>query len=319
MGALLRALRQKKRNRWMMMKKVLTSNKLITWLFLLPTVIFLMVTAFIPILYSIGLSMFNLKINMPDKEPEFIFLENYARMFTDRLFIRSTINTIVFAVISVFLELAIGIIVAMMMSGETKRERTMRSLLMVPMIMAPVAAGTMWRMMLDSSTGVINYLGTLVGLPKIGWLGHPILAFVAVIMVNVWQVVPWTAIVVISGLKAISQDSVHAALVDGASSWKIFWNVVLPSIKPILIVAFLIRFIDAFKVFDTVYVMTGGGPGMATEMLPNYIYNQGLSYFDAGYAAALAIMFIITMSLVSSVIINVRMKEQGLYKKVKNV
>lgn len=292
------------------MSKKLISNKFITWIFLLPTILFLMVTAFIPLLYSLWLSFYKYKINMPNTVPVFIGIENYLRMFSDRIFIRSTYNTFIFATVSVLLEIIIGMVLAMLISGESKRERIMRSLLMVPMIMAPVAAGTMWRMMLDSSTGIVNYFVGLVGLPKIGWLGHPILAFVAIVIVNVWQVVPWTAIVITSGLKSISQDSIHSALVDGASSWHIFKKIVLPFLKPLLIIAFLIRFIDAFKVFDTVYVMTGGGPGMATEMLPNYIFNQGLNYFDAGYSAALAVSFIIFMAFISSIFINTRIKQQ---------
>ncbi|HBE77757.1 MAG TPA: sugar ABC transporter permease [Firmicutes bacterium] len=293
------------------MKKVLINNKFITWLFLLPTILFLALTAFIPLLYSLWLSFFNLKINMPYLTPRFVGLTNYVRMFGDEIFVRSTINTVIFAVTSVLFEITLGVILAMMISGESKRERVIRAVLMVPMIMAPVAAGTMWRMLLDSSTGVVNYLGVLVGLPKIGWLGNPILAFVSVIIVNVWQVVPWTAIVVISGLKGIPQDIIHSALVDGASPWRIFWKIVLPQIKPILVVVFLIRFIDAFKVFDTIYVMTGGGPGMATEMLPNYIFNQGLNYFDASYAAALAISFIVVMSLISSLFINAKSRKEA--------
>jgi multiple sugar transport system permease protein len=293
------------------MKRVFINNKFITWLFLLPTILFLALTAFIPLLYSLWLSFFNLKINMPFLKPGFVGLANYVRMFGDEIFVRSTINTVIFAVTSVLFEITFGVILAMMISGESKRDRIIRAVLMVPMIMAPVAAGTMWRMLLDSSTGVVNYLGVLVGLPKIGWLGNPILAFVSVIIVNVWQVVPWTAIVVISGLKGIPQDVIHSALVDGASPWRIFWKIVLPQIKPILVVVFLIRFIDAFKVFDTIYVMTGGGPGMATEMLPNYIFNQGLNYFDASYAAALAISFIVVMSLISSLFINAKSRKEA--------
>ena len=285
------------------MKRMMTNNKFITWLFLLPTVLFLALTAFIPLLYSVWLSFFNMKINMPYLIPIFVGLKNYTRMFGDPIFIRSTVNTVVFAVLSVTLEIGLGVTLAMMISGESRRERIIRAILMVPMIMAPVAAGTMWRMLLDSSTGVVNYLGQLAGLPKIGWLGHPILAFVSVIMVNVWQVVPWTAIVVISGLKGIPQDVIHSALVDGASPWRIFWQIVLPALRSVLVVIFLIRFIDAFKVFDTIYVMTGGGPGMATEMLPNYIFNQGLNYFDASYAAALAVSFIVVMSLITSLFV----------------
>jgi len=144
---------------------------------------------------------------------------------------------------------------------------------------------------------VINYFLTLMGMPKVSWLANTQTAMLSVIMVNVWQLTPWVTVIVAAGLKALPGDCLQAALVDGASSWQIFLGIVLPLIKPLMAVVVMIRFIDAFKVFDTVYVMTGGGPGTATEMLPNYIYKQGLKYFDAGYAASMAIMFVLAMTL----------------------
>jgi multiple sugar transport system permease protein len=236
----------------------------------------------------------------------FIGFANYIRMFGDRIFVQSVINTVVFALFSVALEIFLGVVLAMMISGDSRFERFFRSLLMIPMIMAPVAAGTMWRMLLDSSTGVVNHFVSIMGLPKVPWLAQPLTAFISVTLVNAWQLVPWVTIIVVSGLKGVSTDMVHAALIDGASPFRVFTEIVFPEIKNLLLVALLMRFIDAFKVFDTIYVMTNGGPGVATEMLPNFIYQQALNYFDAGYSSAIAIMFIIIMTLLCLVFSSVR-------------
>ncbi|MBQ2701200.1 MAG: sugar ABC transporter permease, partial [Clostridia bacterium] len=157
----------------------------------------------------------------------------------------------------------------------------------------------LWRMMLDKSTGVLNYLLNVVGLPSVNWLGDSTLAMISVIAVDVWRMMPWVALLLISGIKAIPLDTIEAAMVDGVTRWKNFTQIILPQLYRIFMLVLMIRCIDAFKVFDVVYVMTNGGPGRATEMLPNYIYTQGLRYFNAGYAAALAITFLVGMALVA--------------------
>jgi len=273
------------------------SDRRAAWSFLAPACAFLAVTALMPLLYSVYLGFFRFKMNLPKAVPLFVGWGNYARIVTDPMLATSAWNTLVFAVMSVALELVLGVVIAMLISGDGRWSRIAMSLFIVPMIMAPVAAGTLWRMMLDSSTGVINYFLTLMGMPKVSWLANTQTAMLSVIMVNVWQLTPWVTVIVAAGLKALPGDCLQAALVDGASSWQIFLGIVLPLIKPLMAVVVMIRFIDAFKVFDTVYVMTGGGPGTATEMLPNYIYKQGLKYFDAGYAASMAIMFVLAMTL----------------------
>lgn len=282
------------------------SDKVASWLFITPTMIFLGVTALLPLLYSIYLSFFRLKLNLPNAVPEFIGLENYIRMFTDETLHISTWNTLVFAVISVTLEVIVGLFVAMALCSDKMWARIITSIFLIPMIMAPVAVGTLWRMMLDSTTGVINYLLGFLGIPSITWLSSTETAMIAVILVNVWQLAPWVTIICAAGLKALSQDSLEAACVDGASNGVIFRKIVLPSIAPLLTIVVMLRFVDAFKVFDTVYVMTNGGPGNATEVLPNYIYKQGLRFFDAGYSAALAIVFVIVMTFVTIGFLKVR-------------
>lgn len=285
-------------------------DKLSAWLFLMPALIFLGITALFPLLYSVYLSFFRLKINLPNQKMLFVGFENYLKLFSDRLLKISTANTLWFAVVSVLCETVLGIVVAMVICSNKLWTKIVTSIFIIPMIMAPVAIGTLWRMMLDASTGIINYFINILGIESISFLSNPKTAMGSVIFVNIWQLTPWVTIITAAALKNLSEETLQAAIVDGASAFQIFRKIVLPLIKPVLVIILMIRFIDAFKVFDTVYVMTGGGPGTATEMLPNYIYKQGLRYFDAGYAASLAIMFVIVMTLCSILFLNWRKKEQ---------
>ena len=286
------------------------SDKFACWAFLTPTLIFLGITALFPLLYSFYLSFFRLKLNLPNQTPTFVGLENYLKMFTDSMLHVSTWNTIVFACVSVALEVVLGLMVAMVICSDSMWSRVATSIFMIPMIMAPVASGTMWRMMLDASTGVINYFLSFFGVDPVQWLADPTMAKISVLLVNVWQLTPWVTVICAAGLKALPQDCIQAALVDGATHRQIFWKIVLPLIKPVLVIVVMMRFTDAFKVFDTIYVMTNGGPGTATEMLPNFIYKQGLKYYDAGYAAALAIVFVLVMALITLFFLNLRKKEE---------
>jgi ABC superfamily ATP binding cassette transporter, membrane protein len=285
-------------------------DKLSAWLFLLPALLFLAITALFPLAHSLYLSFFRLKINLPNQKMLFVGLENYLKLFSDDLLRTSTFNTLFFAIISVLCETLLGIAVAMVLCSNKLWAKVTTSIFIVPMIMAPVAIGTLWRMMLDASTGVINYFINGLGFESISFLSNPKTAMISVIFVNIWQLTPWVTIIVAAALKNLSEEVLQAAIVDGASSLQIFTKIVLPLIRPVMIIILMIRFIDAFKVFDTVYVMTGGGPGSATEMLPNYIYKQGLRYFDAGYAASLAIMFVIVMTFCSILFLKWRKKEQ---------
>lgn len=286
------------------------NDKVYAWMFLTPALIFLGITALFPLLYSLYLSFFKLKLNLPNKNILFIGLENYKTLFTDKLLFISTYNTIFFAIISVLFETILGVMVAMVICSNKLSAKIATSIFMIPMIMAPVAIGTLWRMMLDASTGIINYFFNIFGMESISFLSNPRTAMASVIFVNIWQLTPWVTIIVAAALKSLSEEILQAALVDGASSFQIFRKIVLPLISPVLIIIVMIRFIDAFKVFDTVYVMTGGGPGTATEMLPNYIYKQGLKYFDAGYSASLAIIFVIVMTFCTMLFLQWR-KQQG--------
>lgn len=288
--------------------KGLTSDTTATWLFLAPASLVLIIIAVAPLCYSLYISFFRYKLNTPNAVPVFIGFENYSKIFTQKLFWTSLKNTATFAVISVALEILFGLLVALMLTNNRKSTRVVLSILLVPMIMAPVAAGSLWRMMYDRSTGVINYFLSLLGGESVNFLGSSKIAIYSVIFVDVWRLTPWVTILLSSALKGISSSYVEAAVVDGASRMHIVRKIVLPLLRPVLMIVLMIRFTDAFKVFDTVYVMTSGGPGNSTEMLPNYIYNQALKYMNVGYAASLAFVFIAAMAIISFVLIRLRNK-----------
>ena len=275
-----------------------TTDKALSWLFVMPVIIILLLAAFIPLGWGLYLSFFRFKLNMPSATA-FIGLKNYINIFTDELTMLSLRNNIIFAGVSVCAELLIGVVIAMMLSGDTKLSRGLVSILMVPMIIAPVAAGTLWRMMLDRTYGVINYLLSFVGVQPILWIGDPTIALYTVAFVDAWLYIPFVAVLILSSIKAMPTSFLDAARVDGASPWKVFWRIILPIVSPVIIIVAMLRFIDAFKVFDTIFVMTQGGPGNATEMLPTYIYRQGIKFLNIGYSSATAIVFVIAMSIVA--------------------
>ena len=282
------------------------SDSATSWLFLVPALVIVVLAVVIPLINSLILSFQSVRLNMANYQPRFVGFDNYIKMFQDSDFAVTVKNTALFAVISVTLECVFGTMLAMMLSGDGRGARFLRSLMLIPMIMAPVVSGNLWRMMLDKSTGVINYLLTLMGLSSVNWLGDTTLAMMSVILVDVWRMLPWVSLLLISGIKAIPGDTIEAGMVDGVSKWGNFRYIVLPQLYRIFMLVLMIRTIDAFKVFDVVYVMTGGGPGRSTEMLPNYIYTQGLRYFNAGYAASLAIVFLAAMALIAACFIKLR-------------
>ena len=281
-------------------------DRTLSWLFLLPVFVILAIAALIPLAYGLGLSFTDYDLSSPVFHSKFIGLANYIELFKSQLFQQSVRNNFLFALLSVTLELIVGTILAMMLASDDRLTRFITTIVLIPMVIAPVASGTLWRMMLDRTYGVINYLLHFLWIPPIGWLSDFRIAIYAVIFVDFWQFTPYVAILVLSSIKAIPLSLLDSARVDGASPWKVFGSIILPLVAPVVIIVAMIRFIDAFKVFDTIYVMTQGGPGNATLMLPNYIFQQGIQFFKVAYSSATAFVFIIAMSLLSSVFIRLR-------------
>ncbi|MFW5811879.1 MAG: carbohydrate ABC transporter permease, partial [Alkalispirochaetaceae bacterium] len=279
-------------------------DKLLSWLFLIPVLLILVVAAFIPLAFGLGLSVTNYEPGI--ENTQFVGLANYVRLFTAELFQQSVRNNILFALMAVGLELIFGTFLAIIISHDSRGNRLLTTIVLIPMTIAPVAAGILWRLLLDRTYGAVNYFLSFFGVEAIGWLSDHRVALYSIAMVDFWQFTPFVAILIVSSIKGVPRSFVEAALADGASQFKIIYKIVLPMIAPTLVIVAMIRFIDAFKVFGTVFVMTGGGPGNATLLLPNYIYQEGIRFFKVGFSSAIAMVFIAFMFLLAGLFIKLR-------------
>jgi multiple sugar transport system permease protein len=274
-------------------------------LFLLPAVVFLAFTSVYPLARTLWLSFHTWFMNQPNTSPQWVGLGEYQATLADQVFRTSALNTAIFGVGTLAAELVLGLALALALTSGGGGIRIARSILLVPMIMTPVVVGVLWRILFFDK-GLVNYLLSLVGLGPIYWFVEPSWAFAGVMLVDIWMWTPFVMIVLTAALATLPGEPFRAAQIDGASRWQVFRYLTLPMLIPVLLVTALLRFMDAIKVFDTIYVLTNGGPGYATEMLSSFIYKQGLRYFNIGGAAAASWMFLLVIVVIAVVMIRVR-------------
>ena len=186
-----------------------------------------------------------------------------------------------------------------------------RTILILPTMMTPVVVGLIWRFMYNPELGMANYLLSFLGLGPFNWLGNRHLAMYAVMFADIWQWTPFMALVMLAGLQALPDEPFEAASIDGASGLQMVRYITLPLLRPTMLVAVLIRLMDAFKSFDLIFVLTGGGPGMTTEVLSFHIYRTGFKFFHMGYAAAMSYVMLVIVVLVSQILIRFLAREEG--------
>ncbi len=280
-------------------------------LFLLPAVAFLVFTSLYPLIYALVLTVYrwDLKIS-PEKK--FIGLDNFTHAAKDVEFHNSLWVTLTFVVVTVLIEIVLGMAIALLVTREMRGVRVVRSLLLIPMVMTPVVVGILWRMLFNPDFGLFNYILSLFGADpkKLLWLGDPDLALWAVMITDIWEWTPFVTLCFVAGLTSLPVDLQKAARVDGASAWQTFWRVSLPMMKSVILVVGLLRFLDAFKVVDTIYVMTYGGPGNSTKLLSFFIYETGLKYFNIGYASTISWIFIALMFIITYYFIRERQRSE---------
>jgi ABC-type sugar transport system permease subunit len=218
-------------------------------------------------------------------------LANFEIVLDDPVFQRAVQNSMFISGIAVVVELVLGILLAYLTMGSGWRMRLIRTILILPMVIAPVAAGTLWRMLLNTQSGAAAFVSNATGIASPDWLSSPELARLAVTMLDIWQWTPFVMLVVIAGIASFPPEVVEAAAIDGASRIQSFFRVELPMLMPVLLVAVLFRLLDSLLSLDTVFSLTAGGPGYATHTVTFYIYNLGLKNFDFGVAAAASWLF----------------------------
>jgi multiple sugar transport system permease protein len=233
----------------------------------------------------------------------FVGFANYRSMLTDPNYWIVLLRTIVFVVIAVTLQLAIGLGMALAMFSLKRGGAVIRALILLPMAAAPIAMYFNWQQILNASYGPLDYLLRLVGLPAPDLLGNPSFALPTLIGVDTWQWTPFMFIILAGGLATISGDVQEAASVDGATGWQRFTQVTLPLLMPYVAVAVLFRSIDALKTFDSVQILTSGGPGSSTTMLNYSIFQEGIQYLQFGKASASAVVFLIICTLLTTLLL----------------
>ena len=276
-----------------------TKERAVLWLFLSPALLFLLFANVYPIIYAFYMSFFQYNRLIPNSVPVFNGVKNFIDLATDPKVIDSFIRTVAFVGVTVIVEFVIGMLIALLITSTVRGMQFLRGFFLVPLMMTPVVAGTLWRTLFSSLYGPINHFLSLVGLPGQEWLGSGTLALPSIMAVEVWQQTPIVIFILAAGIQSLPVDIYKSAAVDGANKWHVFSRITLPLLKPVFFVALLLRIMDAFKVFDTVYVMTYGGPGKSTELISMFIYKEGLKYFKIGRASALSVMFLILIFLIS--------------------
>ena len=273
-------------------------RRLPAWL-LAPTALLLVGIFLFPLLWSLGLSFYEYSA-FRGGDPKLIWGENYGRLLTDPDIWARFATTGVFVLGTVGLQFVLGVSLAFLLHREFRGRKVVLSLLLAPMMMAPVAAGAFFKLIYHPTFGVLGFFTDELFGFKVSWLDRPFPAMVAVILTDAWMWSPFVMLLVLSGLLAVPKHLMEMVQIDRAGWWLTFRNVLLPQIKPLLMLAALLRTMEAFKLFDTIWVMTQGGPGTSTETLSVALYRVGFGYFKTGEASALAYLMLIVVIVLSN-------------------
>jgi multiple sugar transport system permease protein len=256
-----------------------------------PALVVMVAVTAVPFAVTIGLAFTNYDL-VRSQGWEFVGLDNFARLMADRQTPQIIFNTAYLVIATTALATVLGLGLAVLMASAIRGIGIIRTAYLLPIMTAPIVVALTWRAMFNNDAGWINYGLSLLGLPEPTWLGEAALAMPVVIIADLWTGVSFMAVLLLAGLLAMPAEHGEAAEVDGASSWQAFRHVTLPALQPVLFVAIILRFMDAFRKFEGIQILTTGGPGIASTPLNLHIYTTGLSYHQIGYAAAYGVVMI---------------------------
>ena len=256
--------------------------------FMVPAIAITVLAQFYPLFYSLWISFVDWTLTKSIEPGPFVGVANYTKMATDGVLLQTIGRTVLFAVSSTAASVVLGFVLAYFTVGERPAVRIARTILILPMVIAPVAVGTIWRMMLSARVGPINDVLRGIGLPAPDWLGDPRLAVLSIIIIDVWEWTPFVFVIFAAAISSLPSEVLRAAEVDGATPVQILFRIVLPMLAPVGLLVVMFRLLDALLTLDIVFTTTFGGPGFATHTLSFWIYQQGLRYFNISYAAAIS-------------------------------
>ncbi|CAN5258557.1 sugar ABC transporter permease [soil metagenome] len=275
-------------------------QRIIVWLFLGPCLLYLLAFAIYPLIYSLRLSFTDL--SAADASGNWIGLRNYHDLLLDPLFWNAAANSAIMVTVSVAIQVVLGVALAMFFSLDLRGSWIVRGILVLPMLITPIVVGVMWRALLNPDWGLVNWLIKTLGMTPPNWLGSIEMAMKTLILVEVWQWTPFVFVIVFARLQALPQDVFEAAQLDGASRFSTFRRITLPMLMPAIIFAAVFRAVDSFRSFDLIYGLSYGGPARTTTTLSFFSFQNGFAFQNYGYAAAVAYMMLIILTVGTTVL-----------------
>jgi len=284
---------------------------MLAWGLIAPAFIVVFALIFMPIMRAFWMSLHTIDLKRPALGQPFIGLENYIDILQDSLFRAAVGPTTYFREVSVALELVLGIAIALLLNQSFKGRGLLRAIILIPWALPITIDAIMWKWILNANYGALNSLLWQLGLIESyrAWLSDPFGALNMVILADVWKVTPLVVLLTLAALQTIPKSLYEAAVVDGAGRWYSFWHITLPLLRPTLTIVLVIRTMDAFKVFDIIYIMTSGGPSDGTKVIAYYTYLESFSYLRFGRGAALAYLMTFFIAIMAFVYIRLVSRE----------
>jgi multiple sugar transport system permease protein len=274
------------------------------WILLSPALAVLAVVTIVPFLFLFSTSLTPLNLARPTTWWDFSTpLANFVELLDDHRFLNSLGVQLRLSVFTVGFQLLLGLAAALLLNSHLRFLAAMRALFIIPMVLPPIVVAIMWKVLFTPDISVLNWVLGLLGLPQPAWLAHPRLALPAIIIADVWEWFPFTLLMLLAALQMIPAEPLEAARIDGAGAWQVFRHVVLPLLRPAIVVTVLFRLIESVKAFPLIFVMTGGGPGTVTEATNYYAFLQGFNYSLIGYSAAISVVVLASVLAISYLIV----------------
>ena len=278
-------------------------------LFMAPTVAALLLTTVFPLVYSIVISLFNWNLVKPDTKWQFVGLRNYVNILKNPEYISALKVTLIYVIVVVAVEVVLGVLLALLAFQKVFGTRILRTVVISAMVISPVIVGTAWRLMYNPGYGLINYFLDRIGIGGYGFLADAKTVIPAIMVADVWEWTPLVFLICLSGLQSVSQDALEAASIDGANAIQRFFYITLPALRPSIILAVLMRTMDAFKQYDLIYAMTAGGPGTASQNVNILMYNTAFQYFNVSKGAAMGVLSVILINIVAMFLLKLNKRE----------
>ncbi len=291
-------------------KRVNYSYYLMIALFLLPALLFYGTFNVYGTVMTFYYSM--LKWTGIGASARFVGLSNFQALLRDTILWHSLKNNLILVVVSIAIQLPFGLILALIINSKIKASKFFRTVYFMPMLLSTVAIGILWSLIYDPNFGIMNSILDVVGLGKYksGWLGNEKTAMAAVLITICWQFIPFYMILLRAGLTNVPAELYEAAYIDGSTSWKAFWTITLPLMSNTIKTASVMSLVGSLKYFDLIYIMTGGGPNRATELMATYMYKKGFVEFDMGYGSSIAAFMFITALTITAIVQNIQKRSK---------